>query len=100
MEVRFNGEVLSQSVWDPERKDSHIFSPQPQPASGGTGPFPVDPNQRLLRLDYKVRPDRCRQGRNRVEVRVVNRGPYRPGSDLKLEKAEIHLRSCPQTGGP
>ena len=91
VEVRLNGEVLALAVRDPEWKDPHIFSPQPQPASGGRSLFLVDPKQKLLRLDYAVDPGQCRRGRNRVEVRVVKRVPYRPGSDIKLEKVEMHV---------
>ena len=91
VEVRLNGAVLALAVRDPEWKDPHIFSPQPQPASGGRGPFLIDPNQKLLRLDYTVEARHCHAGRNRVEVRVVKRVPYRPGSDIKLEKVEMHV---------
>ena len=92
MEVRLNGAVLSLAVRDPEWKDLHIFSPEPQPASGGSSHYPIDPNQRLLRLDYVVDPGQCRRGLNKVEVRMTKREPYQPGSDIKLEKVEMHAR--------
>ena len=92
VEVRLNGAVLPLAVRDPEWKDPHIFSPEPQPASGGSSHYPIDPNQRLLRLDFAVDPGQCRWGLNKVEVRVTKRGPYQPGSDIKLEKIEMHAR--------
>ena len=92
VEVRLNGAVLSLAVRDPEWKDPHIFSPEPQPASGGSSHYPIDPNQRLLRLDYVVDPGQCRRGLNKVEVRMTKREPYQPGSDIKLEKVEMHAR--------
>ena len=91
VEVRLNGEVLALAVRDPEWKDPLIFSPQPQPASGGTRPYVVDPKQKLLRLDYAPNPAQCRRGLNQVEVRVTKRGSYLPGSDIKLEKVEMHV---------
>ena len=90
VEVRLNGKVLSLAVRDPEWKDPIIFSPEPQPASGGSGHYPIDPNQRLLRLDYVVDPSQCGRGFNKVEVRAIRNSHYEPGSDIKLEKVEIH----------
>ena len=32
------------------------------------------------------------QGENHVEIRIVQRAPYRPGAEIVLEKLEVHLR--------
>ena len=56
---------------DAQWKDPQIFSPQPQPASGGSGNYKVNPRQKLLRLDFAVDPRRCRAGENRVDVNLV-----------------------------
>ena len=53
---RSNGVSLPLLARDPDWKDAQIFSPRPQPASGGTGQYKVDPSQRLLRLDFAVDP--------------------------------------------
>ena len=85
----WNGEALSLTVRDAEWKDPMIRSPQPQPASGGIGRWELDPEQRLLRVDFTVHPQRCRQGENAVEVRLAAGTP----SDhvVKLEKLEVHV---------
>jgi hypothetical protein len=81
---------LAISASDPNWKDPQIFSPKPQPASGGTGIYPVSPRQRLLRLDFAVNPRWCRPGKNLVLIRI-------PGStndavdEIVLEKLEIHV---------
>lgn len=88
-EVRLGGVPLRQLVRDAEWKDPQIFSPRPQPASGGTGNYKVNPAQKLLRLDFAVDPQACRAGQNRVDVRLVNR-PSNP-QGVVLEKLEVHV---------
>ena len=68
LEVSLNGEALPLRLRDPAWKDPYIFSPRPQPASGGV--YSVDPLQRLLRLEYAVDPQLCRQGENQISLRV------------------------------
>lgn len=90
-EVRMNGAVLPVSTRDKEWKDPQIFSPWPQPISGGRGDYSNNPKQKLLRLDYSVDPALCQLGENQIEVRVRKRAPYRPGQDIDLEKVELHV---------
>ena len=90
--ARLNGVPLKLLLRDADWKDPQVFSPKPQRTSGGTGVFDVDPEQRLLRLEFGVDPRSCQQGENTVEVRVVEREPYRPGAEIVLEKLEVHLR--------
>ena len=55
LEIAVNGKVLSQgaaAAW----QDAQIFSPKPQPNSGGKGDYKVDPNQKLLRITCDVPP--------------------------------------------
>ncbi len=91
-EARLNGVPLTPALRDPDWKDPQIFSPKPQRTSGGSGIFEVDPEQKLLRLEFEVDPRLCKVGENRAEIRIVQRAPYRPGADIVLEKLEVHLR--------
>lgn len=91
-EARLNGVRLPPLLRDPAWKDPQIFSPKPQRISGGSGIFEVDPEQKLLRLEWKVDPRLCRQGENHAEIRISQRAPYRPGAEIVLEKLEVHLR--------
>lgn len=91
-EARLNGVPLKLLLRDMDWKDPQIFSPKPQRTSGGNGVFEVDPEQRLLRLEFEIDPHLCRQGENLAEVRIVERAPYRPGADIVLEKLEVHVR--------
>ena len=79
------------SVRDAEWKDKQIFSPKPQPASGGADNYQIDPAQKLLRVDYIVDPKQYISGLNQVEVNIVKRAPYLPGADIVLEKLEVHV---------
>jgi hypothetical protein len=92
LEASLNGAPLLLSVRDPNWKDAQIFSPRPQPASGGSGQYKVNPRQQLLRLDFTIDPRVCQQGVNRVRIR-----PRCPPADTKagqviVEKLEIHLQ--------
>ena len=91
-EARLNGVPLTPALRDLEWKDPQIFSPKPQPTSGGTGIFEIDPEQKLLRLEFDVDPRLCKVGENRAEIRIVRRAPYRPRAEIVLEKLELHLR--------
>lgn len=90
-EIRFNGAPLSVNTRDAEWKDAQIFSPRPQPTSGGKGDYKVNPQQRLLRLDCAVPRAAWKRGRNRVEIRVAARTPGAT-SAVQIEKVEAHLK--------
>ena len=85
-----NGVVLSLAEQDAEWKDPQILSPAPQPISGGSGEYAVDPEQKLLRLDFAVPLALCRAGENQAEVSVRDRAPY-VCDEIVLEKLEVHL---------
>ena len=89
-EIRFNGTRLSVTVRDAEWKDAQIFSPKPQPISGGKGDYKVNPQQRLLRLDCAVPRTAWKRGRNEVEIHVSS-----PGSAAQIEKVEAHVKYEP-----
>jgi hypothetical protein len=96
-EVKMNGVVLPLAPRDHEWKDPQIFSPFPQPISGGRGDYSINPRQKLLRLDYSVDPAVCKLGENQIEVRILKRAPYRPGEDVDLEKLELHVEYLRET---
>ena len=48
----------------------------------------MDPEQRLLLVEYEVG---FRFGANELAVAVAERGPYAPGFDVQLEKAELRV---------
>lgn len=85
-ELRMNGEPLTISSTDPDWKDAQIFSPKPQPASGGKGDYKINPSQRLLRIEAAVPDHAWKQGVNAVEIRVTS-----GTSSVQLEKLEAHL---------
>ena len=89
LEVRLGGAALRSTARDPDWKDPQIFSPRPQPASGGSGKYNVDPRQRLLRLDFAVDPRHCRVGENQVDVGLAKGA--KPARDVVLEKLELHV---------
>ncbi len=93
-EVQFNGIPLAITTRDSEWKDAQIFSPKPQRTSGGNGDYKVDPQQRLLRLDYAVPRDACKLARNEVAICKSSRAPLAKVGVI-LEKLEAHLRYDP-----
>jgi hypothetical protein len=92
VQVNLNNHVIKLAVRDPDWKDAQIFSPNPQPDSGGSGVYPVNPRQRLLRLEFAVPAEFCRLGENQVAIRVLER----PAADAKetvvLEKLELAVQ--------
>lgn len=92
VEAALNGVVLPLAARDPEWKDPQIFSPKPQPASGGSGDYRVNPRQRLLRLDFEVDPSRCRVGENVASIRLAGPAAERKNDEVVLEKLEVHVR--------
>ncbi len=91
IEVDFNAVVVPLLVRDPEWKDPQIFSPQPQPASGGNGDYQVDPQQRLWRFDFAIDPRLCQLGENIVGIRFGG-GTQTATTEIALEKLEVHVR--------
>lgn len=92
LEVRLNGVPLPQAAEDHAWKDRQVFSPAPQPSTCPVRLREVDPQQRLLRLDFMVPPGLCRIGENQVSVRIVKRLPYDSRDYIALEKLEIHVK--------
>ncbi|MFA5205719.1 MAG: hypothetical protein WC708_15085 [Lentisphaeria bacterium] len=91
--AELNGHPLVVARRDFTWKDGQIFSPQPQPDSGmDMDAYPIDPQQRLLRLDLTVPAKVLRAGDNRVAIRVAGRGIYPVCQNIQLEKVEIQMR--------
>lgn len=90
--VQLNGVWLVLARRDELWKDRQIFSPKPQPASGGADRWKIDPNQKLLVLDYQVAPRLCKLGRNQVTLRLGARDGRTASASVKIEKIEVHLR--------
>ncbi len=86
--VALNGRPLDRERREPW-VDAQIFSPKPQPNSGGKGDYKVDPAQKLLRVTYAIEAAALRFGGNEVTVAVRGRGPYSPGQDIQVEKMEV-----------
>ena len=74
IEATLNGVPLTLSDADPAWKDKLIFSPKPQPPSGGADYLKVNPKQRLLRLDFVVEAQHGKLGRNAVTLRGAEGG--------------------------
>jgi hypothetical protein len=90
IEARLNGVALPLIAEDHGWQDAQILSPAPQPPSGGSGRHAVNPDQKLLCLDFAVPPGLCRLGPNQAELAVRDRVPY-VTADIVLEKLELHL---------
>jgi len=89
-EVKLNGAPLAESIRDPEWKDAQIFSPKPQPTSGGSGEYKVNPQQRLLRIDYPA--PVWREGQNTLTLRRPRANGANTATETRLEKLEAHVR--------
>ncbi len=87
--ARFNGGALKPVLRDPGWKDYQIVSPRPQPNSGRAARQRVDPDQRLLRIEYGLDPEVCRVGLNTAELALATAGA---GDGVKLEKVEVHVK--------
>jgi hypothetical protein len=92
VEASLNGVSLSLAARDASWKDPQIFSPKPQPASGGSGIYRINPRQRLLRLDFAVEPHRCRVGENLVRIRLPIPAREDAADEPVLEKLEVHVQ--------
>jgi hypothetical protein len=86
-----NGVALEATCTDFGWKDAQIFSPAPQPVSGGTGRYDVDPKQELLRVDLDVPVEACQHGVNDVCIAIRHRAPY-CCRGIVIEKVELHIR--------
>ena len=87
IEARLNGLLLRSVTHDDEWKDLQIFHPRPQPSSGGADNWKVDPDQRLTRIEYAVKPEQCRVGMNRVRLGSTEPAPRE--TQLRVEKMEV-----------
>jgi hypothetical protein len=92
IEVELNGASLALTGRDHTWKDRQIFSPRPQPPSGGADHWKINPNQKLLRLDYQVAPRLCKLGLNQVTLRYASDGSRDSDASIKIEKVEVHVR--------
>lgn len=92
MEVTINGVLVEIDAYDADWKDPQIFSPQPQPNSGGNGYYEVNPEQRLLQVSLKPSIGLFKVGNNRIGVRIIDRLPFRPGIDIVVEKLEVMVK--------
>jgi hypothetical protein len=94
--VEFNGTSLAHGRYDFAWKDGQIFSPRPQPPSGRDD-YPIDPEQKLLRLEHAVAPAWCRVGQNHVSIRVISQAPHCV-REIHVEKVELHLNYTAPAG--
>ena len=85
--------------WDIARWVDHYFAYVDEPGNqidsvfwdgGFMHTYPVDPEQRLLRLDFTVPPHECRLGENQVSLYMVRRDPYAYPDLILLQKVEVH----------
>jgi hypothetical protein len=95
IETIFNGASLTPALSDHDWKDRQIHSPRPQPNTCGLRPPPIDPDQRLLRLDYRLDCGTCRIGENEISIRIRDRIQYQTGEDIVVEKVEVYLGYAP-----
>jgi len=91
IETRLNSITLQPTVHDHDWKDRQIHSPAPQPNTCGLLLPEVNPDQKLLRLDYNVPLGLCLLGENQVRLRILDRLPYEAGQDIAVEKVEVHV---------
>lgn len=89
IDAALNGTLLEILTRDTDWKDPQIFSPRPQPPSGGKGDYRINPKQKLLRLDYPIDPQTCLVGKNTVALRIPKAGDSQ--TTVQLEKLEVHL---------
>jgi hypothetical protein len=91
--LRWNGHLLEERARDSSWKDPQIFSPRPQPDSGGPGVYRVDPEQRLLCLDFAVPAATTQVGENVLQLGLATQPAEKPrNADIKVEKVELHVR--------
>jgi hypothetical protein len=91
--LRWNSHVVEEHARDSNWKDPQIFSPRPQPDSGGPGTYQTDPEQRLLCLDFAVPAALTRSGENTLQLSLAPRAAEKSrNEDVKVEKVELHVR--------
>jgi hypothetical protein len=93
-EIRWNGAPLTIRTMDATWKDAQIFSPKPQPASGGKGIYKINPGQVLLCVECTVKQGLWKRGTNEVVIRWDASGDA-AGRVVQLEKVEAHLKYSP-----
>jgi len=86
-----NGVAFPLVIRDNQWKDKNVFSPAAQPPSGGADSYQVNPEQKLLRLDFTVPPRLFHLGENQVSVRIVERAHGKSDDDIVIEKLEVHV---------
>ena len=87
------GTKLTPAGRDPKWKDPQIYSPKPEPSSGGRiTRYRIDSRQKLLRLEYAIDPARCLLGKNRVEIRRV--ADSAGGTSVKVDLEKLEVRVC------
>ncbi len=91
-EGTLNGVALSATIHDRNWKDPQIFSPRPQPASGGHGAYRVNPAQNLLRVEFAVDPQTCRVGENHINIQLQKPAQQHKAPVPQLEKLELHIQ--------
>lgn len=89
LQVTCNTTPLTLTQPDNSAKDPQIFSPKPQPNSGGKGDYTIDPKQSLRKLTYAVPLTSLKTGPNQVTIKIQTRAAYRPGEDIQIEKIEL-----------
>ena len=91
--VMLNGEELELVVRDDEWKDPQVFAPGVQRDSSGgyMAAYPLDPNQKLTRLDFHLPSRHCCLGENRVDIRLSRRDPHKYPDIVIAERLELHV---------
>ncbi|MCF7853391.1 MAG: family 10 glycosylhydrolase [Candidatus Pacebacteria bacterium] len=90
LEVRLNGAVLEDGVYDLAWQDAQILFPEPQAAAGSLSGRTVNPEQKLLRISYSIPCEFLRTGSNTVSVAVTRQAPHILRR-FRIEKIEVKL---------
>ncbi|MCP4783282.1 MAG: family 10 glycosylhydrolase [Fuerstiella sp.] len=91
-DATLNGVVLKATIHERDWKDPQIFSPKPQPASGGKGAYRVNSSQKLLRVEFAVEPQACRVGGNHASIQLREPTHHSTARPPQLEKLELHVQ--------
>jgi hypothetical protein len=91
VEVAWNGVPLVERRRDRDWRDGQLFSPEPQPVSGGHNFLRKAGKQELTMVEFAVAPRGMRVGDNTASLRVARRGPFRPTETIQVEKVELHV---------
>jgi len=88
IKVTLNGSALESPKADLSWKDPQIFSPNPQPSSGRNF-YRIDPDQRLMKLEFSARPAFFHVGHNEVNVYISERKSFPAATNIRIEKLEV-----------